>query len=609
MTALVRKFATRAIWPLAIAGLTLTVAAAVALAATPDDSAGSAAKDAKTSPLGRKIENFKLEDSYGTERSLDDLKDNKAVVVAFLGTECPLANIYLPRLSQLAASLEAQGVGFLAINSNQQDSITEVNSHAKKHDLSFHVLKDPGNKVADAFGAERTPELFVLDGERVIRYTGRVDDQYGIGYQKKEAVRKDLELAVAEVLAGKDVSVPETEAAGCLIGRVHRPDPSGDVTYSNQIARIMRQRCVECHREGQLAPFALTKYDEVVGWAEMIQEVVHEQRMPPWFAAKEHDEFKNNPSLTKEELAVVDAWVANGCPEGDPKQLPEPLQFAEGWGITEPDDIFYQSDKPFAVPADGVVDYQYYTVDPGWKEDKWIQQAEVKAGDPTVVHHVIVFIQEPGGQPFGAPQMAYAPGMTPRRFPTGTAIRAKAGSVLVFQNHYTPSGKATEDRSYVGFVYADPKTVTHEVMGGACGQMQLAIPPNDGNHKVIARKLFLKETLLLGMNPHMHVRGKSFKYELQLPDGTTEVLLDVPRYDFNWQLWYNLKEPRVVPKGARMVCTAYFDNSADNPANPDPSKEVNWGEQTFEEMMFGFYSTIKKRTDLDASETKTSAAE
>jgi hypothetical protein len=322
-----------------------------------------------------------------------------------------------------------------------------------------------------------------------------------------------------------------------------------------------------------------------------------------------HGDFKNNPSLTKDELALIDAWVENGCPEGDASQLPPPAQYAKGWGISKPDEVFYMSKDAFKVEAEGTVNYQYYTVDPGWKEDKWIQEAEVKAGNAQVVHHVIVFIQEPGGQPFGAPQMAFAPGMTPRRFPKGTAIRARAGSQLVFQNHYTPNGTAQEDRSYVGLVYADPKTITHEVLGGSCGQMSLAIPPNDGNHKVEARKLFLKDSLLLGMNPHMHVRGKSFKYELQLPDGTREVLLDVPRYDFNWQLWYMLKEPRLVPKGSRMICTAYFDNSSDNPSNPDPIIEVNWGEQTWEEMMFGFYSTIKERTEADKAETKTAASE
>jgi peroxiredoxin len=587
----------------ALLAIACTVAwsARVSISATPED--------AEPSRVGRKIENFTLEDYRGVPRSLAELKDAKVVVVAFLGTECPLANVYAPRLIELAKKFEPQGVAVLGINANQQDSITEVGAHAQKHKIPFHVLKDPGNKVADQFGAVRTPEMFVLDQDRVVRYWGRVDDQYGIGYQKKEPSRKDLEVAIEELLAGKPVSVATTENLGCLIGRVHRPNPSGEVTYSNQIARLMQNRCVECHHEGQIAPFSLTNYDEVVGWAEMIQEVVHDRRMPPWHADPQHGDFKNNPSLTKDELALIDAWVENGCPEGDQSQLPPPTQYAKGWGISQPDEVFKMSGEPYKIAAEGTVNYQYYTVDPGWKEDKWIQEAEVKAGNPQVVHHVIVFIQEPGGAPFGAPQMAFAPGMTPRRFPKGTAIRARAGSQLVFQNHYTPNGTPQEDLSYIGVKYADPKTVTHEVLGGSCGQMQLAIPPNDGNHKVEARKLFLKDSLLLGMNPHMHVRGKSFKYELLLPDGTREVLLDVPRYDFNWQLWYMLKEPRLIPKGSKMVCTAYFDNSSDNPANPDPSKEVNWGEQTWEEMMFGFYSTIKERTDLETSETKTSASE
>jgi hypothetical protein len=197
--------------------------------------------------------------------------------------------------------------------------------------------------------------------------------------------------------------------------------------------------------------------------------------------------------------------------------------------------------------------------------------------------------------------MAFAPGMTPRRFDKGMAIMAPAGSKLIFQCHYTPNGLEQKDRSYVGFVYADPSEVTHEVTGGTCGDLTFTIPPNQGNHQVVARKLFLRDATLLGMNPHMHVRGKSFKYELQLPDGKRETLLDVPRYDFNWQLWYMLKEPRLIPKGSRMICTAYFDNSDENPANPDPSKEVIWGEQTWDEMMFGFYSTIRVRKATDSA--------
>jgi peroxiredoxin len=551
------------------------------------------ASAADATRVGRKIEDFKLDDFRGRSRSLADLAKSKIVVVAFVGTECPLANLYQPRLAELAKKWESQGVAFVAINSNYQDSITEVAAHAQRHDIPFPVLKDPGNKVADQFGAARTPEVFVLDADRVVRYRGRVDDQFGIGYQKKEANRHDLQLAVEELLAGKEVSVPSTEVVGCLIGRVKRPSPKGEVTYSSQVARILQARCVECHHEGQIAPFALTNYDEVVGWAEMIREVIQERRMPPWLAAPEHKEFKNNPSLTPEEIATIEAWVENGCPEGKPADLPKPGDYAQGWGISKPDEIFYMRDEPFTVPAEGVVSYQIYEVDPGFKEDHWITQAEVKCGNPAVTHHVIVFIQPPGGERFGAPQMAYAPGMTPRRFDKGMAIKAPAGSKLIFQNHYTPNGTQQDDRSYVGFVYADRKDVTHEVLGGACGDLSFRIPPNDGNFKVVGRKLFLRDTMLLGMNPHMHVRGKSFKYELELPGGERQVLLDVPRYDFNWQLWYLLKEPKLIPKGSRMICTAYFDNSPDNPANPDPTKAVIWGEQTWDEMMFGFYSSIR----------------
>ncbi|MGD9723787.1 MAG: thioredoxin family protein [Pirellulales bacterium] len=573
------------------AGATIAVAALVCHWAGTMSAARAA--DEEQPRVGRKIENFKLDDFRGRSRSLADWADAKLVVVAFIGTECPLANLYMPRLVELAGRFEGQGVALLGINSNQQDSITEVGAHAQRFNVPFPVLKDPGNTVADKFGAVRTPEIFVLDRDRVVRYWGRIDDQFGIGFQKPEVGRHDLQLAVEELLAGKSVSESTTKAPGCLIGRVHRPEPSGEVTYSKHIARMLKDRCVECHHEGQIAPFALTNYDEVVGWAEMIREVVHERRMPPWMADPAHNEFKNNPSLSAADIALLDKWIENGCPEGNPADLPEPGEYAKGWGIPQPDQVFYMDAKPYTVPAEGVVSYQIYEVDPGFTEDKWIKFAEVRAGNPAVVHHVIVFIQQPGEPRFGAPQMAYAPGMTPRRFDPGMAIRAAAGSKLIFQCHYTPNGTQQDDRSYVGFVYADPKEVSHEVMGGSCGEMTFVIPPNTANHEVVARKLFLRDTTLLGMNPHMHLRGKSFKYELELPDGKREVLLDVPHYDFNWQLWYMLKEPRQIPKGSRMICTAQFDNSADNLANPDPSKEVIWGEQTWEEMMFGFYSTIK----------------
>ncbi len=543
-------------------------------------------------PVGRQIENFTLNDYRGRERSLNDWKDAECLVVVFLGTECPLVKLYAPRLAQLAEAWKDRDVAFVGINSNRQDSLAEVAAYAQRYGIPFPVLKDPANRVADLFGAVRTPEVFVLDKDRVVRYWGRIDDQFGIGIQKPSVDREDLKVSLTELLEGKEISKPITEAPGCLIGRVLRPDPSGEVTYTEHVAHVLKKRCTECHHEGQIAPFSLTSYDDAVGWAEMIQEVVHDRRMPPWFASPEHDGFRNNPTMTEEEIALIDEWIECGCNEGDPAALPSPLEVAEGWGIPEPDDVIYMSDEPFSVPADGAVAYQYYTVDPGNSEDRWIKFAEVKAGNPAVVHHVIVFIQSPGGGRFGNPQMAYAPGMTPRRFRDDMAIKLPAGAKLVFQVHYTPNGTPQTDRSYVGFVYADAEEVKYEVVGGSCGTLALKIPPHDPAYQIQAQQRFRRDTLLLGMNPHMHVRGKSFRYELLHPDGSTELLLDVPRYDFNWQLWYNLKEPKVMPKGSRLICTAQFDNSEDNLANPDPSQEVTWGEQTWDEMMFGFYSYI-----------------
>lgn len=555
---------------------------------------------------GELVTDFELSDARGKGWRLSEVGKDKAVVLAFLGVECPLANLYLPRLESLAAAWRDKGVVFLAVNSNTQDSLAEISAHAQRHGLSFPVLKDPGSSIATRLGAERTPEVVVIDNQSRLRYRGRIDDQFGIGYQKPKPTREDLGLALEAVLAGRAVEEPLTPVQGCLIGRAQRVAPTGDITFSKQVARIFHDRCVQCHHEGHVAPFSLTSYSEAVGWADMIREVVDQRRMPPWLANPAHGEFENNPTLTDEERSTLFAWLDNGCPEGDPADLPPPPAFGKGWGISEPDEVFYMRDDPYTVPAEGVVKYQHYLVDPGFTEDRFIKEAEVRAGNAAVVHHVIVFMGEPGRERFGNPQLAYAPGMPPRRFAKGHAIRLRAGSKLFFQVHYTPNGVQQDDRSYVGFKYADPSEVTHEVHGGAAGVMLFRIPPGDPNYRMVAVEEIKRDTVMIGMNPHMHVRGKAFTYVLRHPDGREEILLDVPKYDFNWQLWYNLKKPKLLPAGSQIVCTAYFDNSPANLSNPDPTRSVTWGEQTWDEMMFGFYSVIRPRRDLPDSKTAAS---
>lgn len=560
--------------------------------------AAAAESAEQESRIGSKIPDFTLRDYHGKQVSLSDFAENKLVVVAFLGTDCPLVRLYGPRLQELSKEFESEGVAFIGINSNRQDRPTKIGAHARKYGLEFPILKDPDNHVADLFRAIRTPEIFLLDEQRVVRYWGRVDDQYGftsgVGYGRPKMTRRDLAEAVEEMLAGKDVSVPTTEAPGCLIGRVQKVAPHGDVTYSKQIARVFQQHCVECHREGQIGPFPLTSYEEVYGWGEMIREVVEQQRMPPWYANPEHGSFANDARLTDEEKALIAQWVENGQPEGDPAELPEPLDYAEGWTIPEPDVVVHMDDEPFVVPADGVVDYQYFTVDPGFTEDKWITAVQARPDNRAVVHHIIVFISKPteeGQFRLGGALIGYAPGMQSRIYPEGYAIRVPAGSKLVFQMHYTPIGTVQEDRSSVGMIFADNlEEIEYEIRGGVCGTQDFAIPPGARDHVVAAEQTLASDTHMLAMMPHMHLRGTSFRYEAFYPDGKNEILLDVPQYDFNWQLWYDFEEPKLLPKGTVLRCTAHYDNSEDNVYNPDPSAEVLYGDQTWDEMMFGWYS-------------------
>ena len=488
---------------------------------------------------------------------------------------------------------------FIGINSNQQDSITKIASYARLHGTTFPILKDLNNVVADQLGAERTPEVFVLDEKRVVRYRGRIDDQYGLGtgsgYAKPVVRERTLANAIEELLSGQEVTTPQTSAPGCLIGRVARVTPRGEITYTQHIAEILQNRCVECHRDGEVAPFTLTEYEDVIGWADMIREVVSEGRMPPWFANPDHGTFANDARLSDGEKDLLFQWIDNGCPEGDAAHLPSPRQFTEGWQIAEPDLVVYMDDEPFEVQAEGVVDYQYFEVDLGFTEDKWIKAAEARPGNRAVVHHIIAFIQPPGGSRFGASRgglAGYAPGMPPSHYPEGVGILVPAGSKLVFQMHYTPNGSVQKDRSYVGMVFAEPNEIVRHAKGGMAGNMGFKIPAGADNYEVKARAKFRSEKLLLSLTPHMHLRGKAFRYEAEYADGTREILLDVPRYDFNWQLRYDLAEPKRIPPGTVLHVTAHFDNSENNLANPDPTADVTFGEQTWEEMMFGFYTAI-----------------
>lgn len=558
----------------------------------------SAAADAAPNGLQNHVDPFSLPGSDGTAVSLSTDPTVSLHVLCFLGTECPLARIYGPRLDALANQYAERGVQFIGINSNIQDSMDELRRYVKDHRLTFPVAKDYDRRVAIQSGATRTPEVFVIDRSGTVRYSGRIDDQYEPGIARKQATQHDLQDAIDALLANKPVPNPKTTAMGCLIAlpRKTSSDSESKITYCDQVSRVLQNHCVECHRADEIGPFSLEEYDDVIGWADMSLEVIGQHRMPPWHADPKHGSFANSRHMPEQDKQILIDWVDAGMPYGDARKLPPDREYVAGWQLSEPPhQIVTMNDTPYHVPATGTVEYQYFVVDPGFTEDKWIRAAEVVPGNRSVVHHSIAFVRPPDGANFRDIGFlsAYVPGQRPSELPTGYAQRVRAGSKLVFQMHYTPTGKAAEDVTRIGLLFADPNEVTHEVfvLGGV--EQEFEIPPGAANHAVDGDiGGFPKNGTLLSITPHMHLRGKAFRFVAQTKSGE-QTLLDVPNYDFNWQHNYVLSEPLPLGNVNQLSFTAVFDNSADNPTNPDPSEFVTWGDQTWQEMAVTFVAVAK----------------
>src|SRR5215475_12091620 len=387
-------------------------------------------------------------------------------------------------------------------------------------------------------------------------------------------------------------------------------------TYTRDVAPILQKHCQSCHRPGEAAPFSMLSYEETRPWAGAMKLAVRVKEMPPWFADPQIGHFSNERSLSQKDIDTIVAWATAGAPKGDPKDMPPPVNFLEGWDIPKPD-VTFQLPKAFAVPESGMVDYQYVIVPTGFTEDKWVQAAEVRPTERSVVHHIIAYVREPGsnyfkdqkpGVFFVAPPaktdekadtsalpsdflVGYAPGQPAEILHPGEGKLIKAGSDIVFEVHYTPNGKATTDQTKLGLVFA--KTPPNErVLTLSASNGTFKIPPGDPNYRVDASFTVGADVKLSGLHPHMHGRGKDFLYRVVYPSGESQTLLSVPHYDWHWQNWYNLSDAIALPKGTRIECTAHFDNSPNNPENADPTKEVTWGEQSWDEMMVGFFNLV-----------------
>jgi hypothetical protein len=403
--------------------------------------------------------------------------------------------------------------------------------------------------------------------------------------------------------------------------------PPGPVTFNKEVLPVLQRNCQGCHRPGEAAPMSFLTYKDTRPWAKSIKEAVLLKKMPPWFADPHVGKFRNDRSLSGTEIETLVKWVEGGALEGNLKDAPAARQFVEGWNIGKPDAII-EMPVEYEVPATGTIEYTYFIVPTGFTEDKWVQLAEARPGNRKVVHHVIALVREPnskwmrdakpgvafvpkrGGE--GGPGellVGFAPGVVPEVLQPGQAKLIKAGSDIVLQMHYTANGKADKDRTRVGFTFAkEPPTARVITLASSNGKF--VIPPGADNHRVDSQITLQENSTLLSMNPHMHLRGKSFEFRVVYPTGESQELLNVPKYSFNWQLSYVPEKPILLPKGSRIECTAHYDNSANNPDNPNPNAEVKYGDQSWEEMMFGFFDVAVdvKLSPGDLMRTKTAPA-
>lgn len=563
---------------------------AAADAATADRAVRLAASELP--PIGAQVGQARFKDTWYLTRSLDDLGAHRAYVLVFTTLDCPLVRRYLPVVVSLARQYRAEDVQFVAVNVGPEDDLVEIACQAVECDAGFPFVKDIEGSLSRAVGARYTPQVVVLDAGRRLRYRGRIDDQYRLGGVRAAATRHDLRAALDELLAGQEVSVPETPVEGCPISPPLKRPLRQDVTYDD-VAPILARRCQGCHGvQGGATPFSLASYRDAAAHAATLAEAVTDRRMPPWYASRKYGTFVNERRLSDRERDLLLDWVALGCPPGRTDQDASPpagaAQPENAWQIGQPD-LVLTMPRPFEVPATGYVPYQYVILPHLFLHDTWVQRVEVRPSNRAVVHHCNLAAVAPTAEYEKARFITgYVPGGGPMVMEGGIGIKIPAGSVLILQIHYVTTGEASSDQTSVGLVFAR-ETIDKELRHFRCVNHRLEIPPHEAWYRAEASQTFAEDATGIGLFVHMHVRGRDMTFRATYPDGREETLLVVPNYDFNWQLGYRWPDGTYrFPRGTRIDCLAHYDNSAFNPYNPDPTATVREGQQTYEEMMYGF---------------------
>jgi Ca2+-binding EF-hand superfamily protein/mono/diheme cytochrome c family protein/thiol-disulfide isomerase/thioredoxin len=548
--------------------------------------------------IGRMITDLSFTTLDGQNASLSGFKNKKGLVVLMTSATCPVSKRYIPSVAKLEKELAAQNIALLLVNPFASETADEIKSQLTEAGITAAYVHDKEKKLAALLQARTTTEVFLLDATRTLVYRGAFDDQYGINYNLDAPKHRYLHDAISAHLKNEKPIIQATAAPGCELDLGDAPKVAASpVTYHRDVARILQQNCVTCHRDGGIAPFALDDIEEVKDRAKVIKRVISEGTMPPWFAALDKDAttnpWVNDCSLSAKDKADLIAWIdSSDRPLGNVAEAPAKRTYPAEWSIGTPDLIIPLS-RAYDIKADGFMPYAFDVVDTDIPEDKWVAAYEILPSERDVVHHVIVQVHEKGSdardreEGAGGYWAIYVPGNGACVYPDGFARKIPAGARVSFQIHYTPSGKAKKERLRMGLVFAKSPP-QYEVKTLALANPKISIPPGASHHVETQTRRVPFDIPITGYMAHMHIRGKAFKYEVTYADGKTETLLDIPRYDFNWQLRYDYKQPKLIPRGSTLTITAVYDNSAENKANPDPSKLVKWGSQTVDEMMLGY---------------------
>lgn len=581
--------------------------------------------------LGTKI-TPEFVDTTGKAAPIADLVGQNATVVLFLSFDCPNSNGYTPTLLDLHRTYSDKGVKFVAVCESELTA-DELKAKVAEYKLPFPVFPDPKQATADTFKAKYTPEAFVLDHNQVLRYRGRIDNMYTERLKRSPTVTDhDLKNALDDLLAGKPVRTPVTQAVGCAIAsREAVVKAATGVTYYKDVAPILQTNCQVCHRPGEVGPFSLTTYKQAVTWAEDIKEYSANRKMPPWKPTAAAFPFHNERRMSDADIKTLAAWVDGGTPEGDKKDAPPPRTFADGWTLGKPDLILTAQDD-FQIGASGPDTFRCYVLPTNLPEDKYIIGFEVKPGNPRIVHHTLNYWDlsgrarkletaakekaEPddrdrgpgysasmgvGFLPGASPRAdvpaslgnfgGWAPGQLPRLLPQGTGYLLPRGADVVLQVHYHRDGKPEKDRTQIALYFA-PNPVERPyqtIFVTPPTPFLMRIPAGKEDYKISASRYLLTDCTMHSVMPHMHLIGKSVTVSMTPPGGEKTTLVEIKDWDYNWQETYWFKEPLKLKAGTKLEVEAVFDNSAKNPNNPrNPPVVVGFGEQTTNEMLFAF---------------------